>query len=384
MKKVLFNLCAIIALLPCYLFSQQVTTLVPSGSGMDDALLLDSAGNLYAAGYDNGNIYRVTPGGTVTTFATGFASANGMAWDAEGNLVVCDNTGPGIYKIAPDSTVSLFLNVASSSGIIKDPLSDTLYFTSYLGHTIWKVAPDTTMIMVAQGNGLNGPVGLDWDDQNRLLIGNFTDSKVYRIDRAGNMDYIGQYPQGGALGFIAYKDGYIYGTRFTTHRVYRMDTNGVNEVVAGWLGGQIDGYGGQGGSARFNRPNGIVFSPGQDSLYITDYGAKSIRVISNLDSIGIVGLSEEEMAGFKMETFPNPAVDKLQVNFEVPISGNVSFHLLNLQGKEIWSHEGGEAQIGQGSITMDVSRYPSGTYFLMMRSEHLNLTRKVVLQAVRD
>ena len=129
MKKVLRSLCAILALLPLAAFSQTISTLAPPGSGMDDDMVLDSAGNLYAAGYDDGNVYRVTPGGSVSVYATGFGSANGLEWDHLGNLVVCDNTGDAIYKIAPDSTISLFVSINSPSGITKDPLSDTLYFT---------------------------------------------------------------------------------------------------------------------------------------------------------------------------------------------------------------------------------------------------------------
>ena len=375
MNRLRYFLLALMGLLPLASFSQTVSTLAPAGSGMDDAMLLDSAGNIYSASYDNGIIYRTTPTGQTSVFATGFSAANGLEWDHLGNLVVCDNTGTGIYKIAPDTTISLFVPMVNSSGVIKDPLSDTLYVTQYVGNTIWKIAPDTTQIMVAQGNGLDGPVGLAWDENNDLLVGNFNNSQVYKIDRAGNMSLIGTYTGGGRLGFIVYKDGYIYGTSFTSHRIYRMDTLGNTQLVAGSLGGQVDG---PALSARFNRPNGIIFSPGKDSLYITDYGSKSIRVITGLDSIGLVGIPEVDLSGWSLEAGPNPAHDLLKVSYELPEAGDAWIRVYDISGREVIDHP--LPGSGPNSALINVEHLAPGAYHLSLEAKGLRKTTKVVIQ----
>jgi DNA-binding beta-propeller fold protein YncE len=71
-------------------------------SGLDgpEGVAFDSAGNLFMAA--EGNIYKFTPGGARTTFASGVSLSYlyGLAFDSAGNLFVADpgagNAGSGI------------------------------------------------------------------------------------------------------------------------------------------------------------------------------------------------------------------------------------------------------------------------------------------------
>src|SRR5437868_3403592 len=60
----------------------------------------DSAGDLFEADSSSGNIYKFTPGGTRSTFASGLNGPKGLAFDSEGNLFVDDNSG-NIHKFTP-------------------------------------------------------------------------------------------------------------------------------------------------------------------------------------------------------------------------------------------------------------------------------------------
>src|SRR5579871_3332007 len=84
-------------------------------------LAFDSSGNLYAAvpnpgmdmnGHPLGEVVKITPAGTTTggtPFATGLNSPFGLAFDKAGNLYVSDISADTISKVSPDgSTVSLF------------------------------------------------------------------------------------------------------------------------------------------------------------------------------------------------------------------------------------------------------------------------------------
>jgi hypothetical protein len=55
---------------------------------------------LYASSRSEGTIYRITPGGSVTTYAEGMGIATGIAFDREGNLFVGDRSGT-IFKLTP-------------------------------------------------------------------------------------------------------------------------------------------------------------------------------------------------------------------------------------------------------------------------------------------
>ncbi len=59
------------------------------------------AADLYVSSRAEGVIYRIAPGGAVSTFAEGLGIATGLAFDRDGNLFVGDRSGT-IFKIAPD------------------------------------------------------------------------------------------------------------------------------------------------------------------------------------------------------------------------------------------------------------------------------------------
>ena len=67
------------------------------------ALAFGPDGNLYASSRSEGNIYRITPAGAISTFAEGMGIATGIAFDREGNLFVGDRSGT-IFKIVPSKT----------------------------------------------------------------------------------------------------------------------------------------------------------------------------------------------------------------------------------------------------------------------------------------
>jgi hypothetical protein len=64
-------------------------------------LAFDSSGNLYVASEQGHDIDKITPGGVISTFATGFLTATGLAFDGNGNLYVGNST----YSTSPNSTV---------------------------------------------------------------------------------------------------------------------------------------------------------------------------------------------------------------------------------------------------------------------------------------
>ncbi|WP_213804410.1 gluconolaconase [Granulicella sp. dw_53] len=62
-------------------------------------------GFLYCSSRAEGTIYRISPAGTVATYAEGLGIATGIAFDSQGNLFVGDRTGT-IFKIAPPKNTS--------------------------------------------------------------------------------------------------------------------------------------------------------------------------------------------------------------------------------------------------------------------------------------
>jgi hypothetical protein len=95
-----------------------VTKITPGGvqstipSGPDPkALAFNSAGDLFETDYHSGNIYKYTPGGALSIFATVTPAPQALAFDKAGDLFVGTGYGSGnesITEIMPNGTQSTF------------------------------------------------------------------------------------------------------------------------------------------------------------------------------------------------------------------------------------------------------------------------------------
>ena len=179
------------------------------------ALATDAAGNIYVADANNSLIRKITPDGTVTTIAGSsngyadgkgtaaeFSNPAGIAVDAAGNIYVSDNTR--IRKITPDGTVSTFAGNNSNQ-----PVDGTGAGASF-SHVIGLVVDGSGNLFVAdQGAGHIRKItsvgvvttiygGTDIDPYQLVLdkLGN-----IYAADLSGNR--IDKVTQSGSLTVFA-------------------------------------------------------------------------------------------------------------------------------------------------------------------------------------
>lgn len=83
MKKIYFSF--ILPLLFSFTSSsaQWVSTFFNDATiNISDALLLDTQGNLYGSDFNGSNVYKITPSGVASIFASGITSPNGLAFDS--------------------------------------------------------------------------------------------------------------------------------------------------------------------------------------------------------------------------------------------------------------------------------------------------------------
>ena len=148
----------------------------------------DSApGDLYVAEpLGSGNIYRFTPSGEKSTFASGIYQPVALAFDRAGNLFV-GNSGAGspqlpttVVRIAPDGTQSTFATIQSNQllGLAFDGAGNLFISTS---RDILKIAPDGTQSTFA--SRLDGAWPLAFDKSGSLFVGvNPTSIKKFSPD----------------------------------------------------------------------------------------------------------------------------------------------------------------------------------------------------------
>src|ERR1700722_9643338 len=74
-----------------------------------------SAQDLYAADISGGNIFKYTPGGVKTTFASGLLEPDSLAFDSSGNLYVGSHApNTSIFKFTPSGVMTTFASGASN------------------------------------------------------------------------------------------------------------------------------------------------------------------------------------------------------------------------------------------------------------------------------
>jgi sugar lactone lactonase YvrE len=203
------------------------------------ALTVDKNGNIYVSDTYNNLIKKVTSAGQVTTYAGAlstdvyhngihsnpsvdgaardarFFSPRGITGDSKGNLYVADFYHRTIRKISPDGTVSTFAgspNLAGTTdgrgsiarfmrpvGMTIDS-NDNLYVADCYAHNIRKISPNgdvTTFAGVAQSAGddngaltsakFNCPRGLTFDEQGNLYVADSNNDRVRMISSRGTV-----------------------------------------------------------------------------------------------------------------------------------------------------------------------------------------------------
>jgi len=354
-------------------FAQTVTTYLDGTP--DDAMVLDSNGNLYASNFMGDAVFKFDADGNGVPFITGLNSPNGLAFDSNENLYICDFYGVAIYKYDIDGNLlDSFTGIIRPSGLIKAFDNDDMIFTNFNESSVNRLEPDGTITIISSDPELNGPVGLAYDENGVLYVGNYNDRKIFRILNDGTAEYIAQLPtDGGAtpnLGFIAYGQGRLWGTTMGSDKIFAVNQNEVDSYIlfAGSDQGSLDGDISQ---ATFHTPNGIIFNDAEDTMYITDFGTKNIRIISDV----ALSVGEEILNLKSLQLFPNPAITTLNVRTDV--DGDYQLNVYNILGEVVYSMEE-KFQNNSISKNIDISTLGSGVYIVKVSTQNITSVKRFI------
>lgn len=103
------------------------------------ALAFDSHNDLFAVNYDDGYIFKITPGGAQSLFTYSPPSVNSLAIDSQDNLFAANDSLNDIVKITPGGLQSHFASVGGAGALVFN--SSGYLFAGTSTNTIVKFAP---------------------------------------------------------------------------------------------------------------------------------------------------------------------------------------------------------------------------------------------------
>ncbi len=257
----------------------KVTTLtspIPAGSG---GMEVDKTGNIYMSnfgmqlsGAGGKEIYKISPDGEVSVFATGINGASGSDIGPDGLFYQSNVSGNKISVVQADGTVSDYSTkgLASPVGLVKT--EKNLFVANCGNGTIQKIDNQGNSTVFTKSPLLKCPNGLEMDDEGNLYTANFSSGDVTKIDKQGNVSVLATIP-GNNNGHLVYRDGLFYVIGRSAHQVFTVDMNGKVTLIAG--SGKKGNADGAANEATFTFPNDLAFSPDGKKLYINDVGDPS-------------------------------------------------------------------------------------------------------------
>jgi subtilisin-like proprotein convertase family protein len=229
--------------------------------------------NLFVADSGSDNIYKFTPDGTRTTFATGLNYPDGIAFNSAGNLFEEDGFSGNIYEFTPDGTRTTFATGLNDPEGLAFDSAGNLFVSNHgnqSGTTITKITPGGTETTFA--TGLNAPYALAFDSAgdlfeadngsgniNKFINTNGTLSSTPIVFASGLNDIYGlAFNSAGNLFCLSRAGGDIY--EFTpngTQSIFANGPIGGNQLAFDNVGNlyEADGSDGEDAIVKFT-PNG--------------------------------------------------------------------------------------------------------------------------------
>jgi sugar lactone lactonase YvrE len=299
----------------------------------------DAQDNLYVADSANHCIRRISPDGTVGTFAGNgekgtvdgparqarFNTPSGVLCDGKGNLYVCSHEENSIRIVGPDGTVRSLLKsreegyrdgslaearVHAPRGMVFDSHGN-LHFSDCWNHRIRKITPEGIVSTLAGGgptgeeaaatwrDGTGGearffaPCGMAIDRKDNLYIADAENHRIRKITPEGVVTTIaGSGPSGKSV--HAFADGPVAQSRLNTPTevvvsddgvVYFSDTYGnrLRRIAPDGLVSTAAGTGepgyrdGPAEKAQLNWPRGLVLTG--DRILFADFNNHRVRSV---------------------------------------------------------------------------------------------------------
>ncbi|MFH0829977.1 MAG: hypothetical protein V1887_02330 [Candidatus Aenigmatarchaeota archaeon] len=297
-------------------------TLTTFASGLSRPLDLEfgSSGGLFVFESGTGDISRIAPDGGRITFASGFAEGiSYLTFDAQGNLFLDDCSGD-LYRVTPNGIVTPLERFSDMvPGCYNNMVFDTygnLYVVDATGSRIIKVFPNNTASVLVDGfmsTGLAvGPSGGVYAIDTASIRGNPLSTDIIEVS-PNKTTFATVSGIASDMDFDA--SGNLYVAIFDGGRILKINPNGeISTFVTGLHGPGRLAFGKSGDLFVLESRNGNVLRitpEGETATFATGFGDVTTGSLYGglaVDSLGNVFVGSMGGNNTIYETFPNGTV----------------------------------------------------------------------------
>jgi sugar lactone lactonase YvrE len=221
-----------------------------------------AAGDLYDGGLNSHAIYKFTPAGVKTTFASPI-DADWLAFDSKGNLFASVSTK--IAKIAPDASINP--SFATVTGFIPTGLAFDAAGNLYAGDAggggrVVKISTSGTITPFA--SPVPGPAGLAFDRAGNLYVSEQGSNTIVKIASNGTISP-----------FVSSGLNFPQGLAFdSAGNLYEADLNSGKVLKFTSTGSPLGAF-----ASSLNSPRSLAFDR-DGNLFVGEFGGNSITKVT--------------------------------------------------------------------------------------------------------
>jgi len=259
-------------------------------------IAVDSSFNVFVSGFFSDNVFKITPGGTITEIIdnTGggintLDSAFIMAVDSSGNVFVTGHFSSNVFKITPGGTITEIIdNTGDGSSALILPYgiavdsSDNVFVSGRVSNNVFKISTpgacstDGTLCTITEiidstgdgSNGFNEGHSIAVDSSDNVFVNGGTSDNVFKITPGGTItEIIDSSALVRPTGIAVDSSGNVFVADEGTDNVFKISTPGtcstggtpctINEI--------IDSTGD--GISAFDEPEGIAVDS-SDNVFV--------------------------------------------------------------------------------------------------------------------
>ncbi len=343
-------------------------------------IAVDASGNLYIADKGNNIIRKVNTSGIISTYAgiphnggysgnggpataAELASPNGVAVDASGNLYIADYNNYVIRKVSPSGTITTYAG-DNNLGYSGDGGAATAAEMAYP----WGVGCDNSGNVYVADNNNNVIRKVSSSGTITTCAGNNKLGHGYSGDGGAATAAQLNHPSG-----VCFGNGNIFISDAGNEVIRMVKTGDSNNIVTvagnNAFGGGYSGDGGPATAAELNSPSGVAYDTAGYAtvLYISDADNQVVRKLSGLTT-GVSSVSAEHA---QITVYPNPSNGIFTIAMKNTSLKVNTVEVYNILGEKVYTSS---PQNPNGAInTINLSSQPNGIYLYRIVADGGNI-----------